>query len=177
LPLQPTDKDLVTAACRGDVASFGKLYERYYRLAVGIAYSRLTDIHLAEDAAQEAFAVACCTLTTLQEKDKFPQWLGTICRRKASQLAGSRPTTELLSQQCEPANDSDLAALQQRVRDSLEILDDSSREMIVLHYFSGVSHEEIASIFKLTRQAIHGRLQRARRKLATALDVLKPTGE
>lgn len=175
--MHPTDTELVTAACQGDRASFGQLYERYYRMAVGIACSRLADIHLAEDAAQEAFAVACSTLTTLQEKHRFPQWLGTICRRKASQLADNRPTTELLSQNPEPANNSDLAALRQQVRDSLEVLDDSSREMIVLHYFSGLSYEEIAIIFDLTPQAIHGRLQRARRKLATVLDVFDSTGE
>ncbi len=41
--------------------SFGRLYERHYRMAVGLAYSRLSDPHLAEDAAQEAFAVAALT--------------------------------------------------------------------------------------------------------------------
>jgi RNA polymerase sigma-70 factor, ECF subfamily len=119
MPLRPTDTELVTAACQGDLASFGKLYDRYYRMAVGIACSRLADIHIAEDAAQEAFAVACSTLTTLQEKHRFPQWLGTICRRKASQMAADRPTAESLSKNCEPSNDSDLAALRQQVRDSL----------------------------------------------------------
>ena len=52
--MQRSDAELVAAACRGDLASFGRLYERHYRMAVGIARSRLSDGHLAEDAAQEA---------------------------------------------------------------------------------------------------------------------------
>lgn len=52
LSLQQSDAELVAAACQGDLASFGRLYERHYRMAVGLASSRLSDGHLAEDAGQ-----------------------------------------------------------------------------------------------------------------------------
>ena len=45
----------------------------------------------------------------------------------------------------------------------------SGREVIQLHYFSGLSHEEIARTLRITPQAVHGRLQRARRALASRL--------
>jgi RNA polymerase sigma-70 factor, ECF subfamily len=49
--------------------------------------------------------------------------------------------------------------------------------MIVLHYFSGLTYEEMAIVFEVTPQAIHGRMQRARRKLACVLDTsTKSTG-
>jgi len=76
--LDRSNKDLVAAACQGDLASFGLLYERHYRLAVGIARARLSDCHLAEDAAQEAFLIACRTLPSLRDPNRFPEWLGTI---------------------------------------------------------------------------------------------------
>lgn len=183
LVLQPTDAELVAAACRGDVASFAHLYERHYRLAVGIARCRLADGHLAEDAAQEAFAVACRTLASLQDGDRFPQWLGTICRRTASRLAEGQPNHEPLSSQSEEkghvsaseCGDSTLIREQQReqVHEALEQLDESSCEIVLLHYFSELSYEAIARVLDLSPQAIHGRLQRARRKLA---EILKPTG-
>ncbi|MFC1677295.1 RNA polymerase sigma factor, partial [Planctomycetota bacterium] len=44
---------------RNAISSFGELYERYYPTMVWIAYSILDDRNLAEDAAQETFAVAC----------------------------------------------------------------------------------------------------------------------
>mgnify|MGYP003406540170 CR=1 FL=1 len=48
-------------------------------------------------------------------------------------------------------------------------LDDLSRELVVLHYFSELSHAEIATALQLSSAAVHGRLQRARRKLAQNL--------
>jgi RNA polymerase sigma-70 factor, ECF subfamily len=68
-----SDAELVKAACAGDVDSFRKLYERYYGMAVGIACSRLTDKHLAEDAAQEAFAIACRRLYSLRDTQRFAE--------------------------------------------------------------------------------------------------------
>ena len=44
-----------------------------------------------------------------------------------------------------------------------------SREVILLHYFSGLSYEEIAAALKTLPQAVHGRLIRARRKMAEDL--------
>ena len=142
-------------------------------MAVGIARSRLTDVHLAEDAAQEAFAIACRTLKTLQQPDRFPQWLGTICRRTASRLAQGRPKHEPLSEQGELVRDTSLARLRDQVHDAMEQLDETSREIVLLHYFSGLSYVEIAEVAELSTQAVHGRLQRARRKLA---EILEPSG-
>lgn len=171
--MKRTDAELVASAAEGDLASFGSLYERHYRLALGIARSRLSDTHLAEDAAQDAFAVACRTLSTLDNGERFPQWLGTICRRTASRLAKRQPKLEPLSENREPAGDQPLATLRQQIHEALGELDETSREIILLHYFSGMTYEEVGVVFDLSTQAIHGRLQRARRKLA---EILQPTG-
>ncbi len=168
--MQPPDVELVAAACQGDLASFGVLYERYYRMAVGIARNRLSDQHLAEDAAQEAFATACRTLSTLKKRDSFPQWLGTICRRTASKIAKNQPTHEQFSVDREPVSDVKLATLCQQVHDVLGQLDETSREIVLLHYYSGLSYKDIAYVTNLSTQAIHGRLQRARGKLAKILN-------
>lgn len=171
--LDRPDSELVDAACGGDVSSFGELYRRHYAMAVGIARSRLSDVHLAEDVAQEAFAVACRTLSTLKDADRFPQWLGTICRRTASRLAKRQPNQEALSEDREPHNDFAAESSRQDVHEAIQQLDETAREIVVLHYFSGLSYEEIALVVELSTQAIHGRLQRARRKLA---EILQPTG-
>ena len=47
-----TEAELVEAARRGDLDSFGVLYQRHYAAMVGVAYCVLRDRHLAEDAAQ-----------------------------------------------------------------------------------------------------------------------------
>lgn len=175
--MQPTDAELVEAARRGHLASFGQLYERHYRMAVGIARSRLMDVHLAEDAAQEAFATACRALSTLQDGNRFPQWLGTICRRAASRLATRRSNYEPLSENHHQVDHSGRGVMRQDVQDALERLDETAREIVLLHYFSGLPHSEIAEIVELTPQAVHGRLQRARAKLAELLTLAKTKDE
>lgn len=166
--MQCSDAELVEAARAGDVDSFRKLYERYYGLAVGIARSRLTDQHLAEDAAQEAFATVCRRFYSLQDPQRFPEWLGTICRRTASKMARSQPNGALVkSEPISPVNDDD--CIREQVHEALNHLSRSEREIIHLHYFSGLSYDEVARVLGISPQAVHGRMQRARRKLAIRL--------
>ena len=174
--MQRSDAELVEAARRGDRASFGVLYERHYRLAVGIARGRLLDIHLAEDAAQEAFLIAYRILSTLRDPRRFPEWLGTICRRTASRLDARRVIHEPLPDDPGSAHDPDLAALRLQVRDALQLLEETSREMVVLHYFGGLSYEEIGLALGLSVQSVHGRLQRARSKLSGLLGTRDSSG-
>ena len=162
--MERTDAELVKAAANGDVDSFRRLYERHYGLAVGIARSRLWDRHLAEDAAQEAFAVACRKLHTLQNADRFAEWLGTICRRTARKMlrwqANGRPMKD--ESAVEAIGE---AAVTAAVRDAMEQLPFAAREILYLHYFSGLSYGEIAQLLGISSQAVHGRMQRARHRL------------
>lgn len=168
--MQRTDAELVRAACRGEIASFRELYERHYAMAVGISRSRLSDPHLAEDAAQEAFAIACRQLASLKDGQRFGRWLGTICRRTASRMARFRMNhaalDELAIDSSKSNGDSQAVA---RVRQAVERLPASGREVILLHYFSGLSYEQISKSLGISPQSVHGRLQRARRALADEL--------
>ena len=46
---------LLHRAQQGDLEAYGLIVGRFQDMAVGYAYSILSDFHLAEDAAQEAF--------------------------------------------------------------------------------------------------------------------------
>jgi RNA polymerase sigma-70 factor (ECF subfamily) len=173
--LQCSDAELVKAACGGDIDSFRKLCERHYRMAVGIARSRLSDEHLAEDAAQEAFATACRQLCSLRDANRFPEWLGTICRRTASRMVCSQTNDVPIEREpVSPADNDDGAVAQ--VHQALERLSTSAREVIHLHYFSGLSYDEIARVLGISPQAVHGRMQRARRVLARWLSETEEGG-
>jgi RNA polymerase sigma factor (sigma-70 family) len=97
-----TETTLVRAALKGDADSFGRLCERYYSAMVAIAYSRLNDRDLAEDAAQEAFFVAFRNISKLKKKRHFSKWVAGICRNIASDMAKSRARDKLVPiQDCE----------------------------------------------------------------------------
>jgi RNA polymerase sigma-70 factor, ECF subfamily len=163
-----TEAELVKAARNGDIESFGKLYQRHYAPAVGIAYSVLADRHLAEDAAQEAFVIASRQLAGLRNAERFAPWLCTIARRVAGQMTRSRRERNTLDETEAPTvnlgpHTSDL------VRQAVGELPDRAREVVVLHYFTGLSHKEIAASLGISAEAVHGRLVRARRILAERL--------
>ncbi len=169
-----SDGQLAAAAREGDTESFVELYRRYYLAAVGIAYSRLSDRHLAEDAAQEAFAIACRDLRRLRCGDKFVHWFNAICRKVASRLVKWKSRSGLPEDLPWAGDYSDDGAESREklailVRQSMHRLSASTREIVVLRYFSGLTHEQIATVLGISDRAVHGRLCRARRKMADYL--------
>ncbi|MBN2269577.1 MAG: hypothetical protein JXN61_03130, partial [Sedimentisphaerales bacterium] len=75
-----SEQALVQAAQNGDLESFAALYNRYHSPIVALAYSMLADRDMADDAAQEVFAIACRDLPRLKSQEKFAAWLAGICR-------------------------------------------------------------------------------------------------
>ena len=170
IAVQPTDVELVEAASRGDIDSFGELCQRHYAGITGLAYCILSDRHLAEDAAQEALAVACRDLRRLRTPENFGSWLRGIVKNGAKSMARRRARLFL---QNDLANRSDDRSTDngstEAVRQAVRQLPKSYREAVVLRYFSGLSYEEIATVLNISPRAVNGRLTRAKRKLAERL--------
>jgi RNA polymerase sigma-70 factor (ECF subfamily) len=163
-----TEAELVEAARNGSVEDFGELYRRYYAAAVGIAYCATADRHLAEDAVQEAFVVASRELARLRRLDRFGPWICTIAKRVAARMTQSHRERSVLHDTAAPISQSGPHA-SDLVRQAVKDLPDRAREVIVLHYFAGLSHKEVAASLGLSLEAVHGRLVRARRILADRL--------
>jgi RNA polymerase sigma-70 factor, ECF subfamily len=167
--LEATDADLVDAARTGSMASFGELYRRHYAAMVGIAYCAVPDVHLAEDAAQEAFAVACQSLGRLRKSTSFAAWIASICRRTAIRAAQTRRHIHSLAIENAVTGDRNGEERAEFVREYVQQLPAAAREVVVLHYFSGLSHQCVAEVLDISVQAVHGRLIRARRAIAEEL--------
>jgi RNA polymerase sigma-70 factor, ECF subfamily len=170
------DAELVAAARQGDADGFAELYRRYYAAAVGIAYASLSDRHLAEDAAQEAFAVACRDLGRLRRDGKFVHWLNAICRKVARRLRKWKSLSGLPEDfpwaDATSGDDGQADSAAERanlVRQAVRRLSASGREIVVLRYFSGLTYEQIATVLGISPDAVHSRLCRARRKMADFL--------
>ncbi len=165
-----TLSQLVRSAREGNLESFGLLYERYYAAMVGVAYSLLGDRHLAEDAAQEAFASACGDIARLKRPEKFAGWLRQICRNVAIDIVRSRARGAAVVKNLSPptANDAD-GRPGEAVRRAVMELPPRGREVVLLHYFSGLSYGQIAETIGGSVHSVRGRLFRARRELAAKL--------
>lgn len=163
---QKPDTTLVRSAINGDAEGFTELCNRYYPAMVAIAHSVLDDRHLAEDAAQQAFAKAAVKLPQLKKENRFAGWLAVICRNIAKDIA--RRTENLQS-----ADELSIAATEPRddettevVRQAISKLPASARELIFLRFYDGMSYEQISAVLGISEQAINGRLRRVKKKLA-----------
>ena len=63
---------IVIRARQGESRAFEELVRRFQDMAVGYAFSMLGDWHEAEDAAQDAFVNAYCSIIQLRDAAAFP---------------------------------------------------------------------------------------------------------
>jgi len=166
---QLSEEHIVEAAQNGHLESFAALYQRYHSPMVALAYSKLGDRDLADDAAQEVFAIACRDLLRLKRKDKFGYWLAGICRNVTRQMLRSKVKISAGNVE-QPAQGRDgQAGRWDVVRRAVWKLPDAERELIVLRYYDGFSHAHISQVLDISPSAVNGRLVRAKRKIAKYL--------
>ena len=78
-----SDEELVARCNQGSQDAFRLLVDRHWASVVRTVSSLLGDPDDVEDAAQEAFILACRRLDDLKDPGKFPAWLHTIARNAA----------------------------------------------------------------------------------------------
>src|SRR5688500_909680 len=89
--------ELIAAVKRREPAAQSKLVIQFQDMAFAIAYARLGDFLLAEDAAQDAFLEVFRNLDALEEPAGFPNWLRRIVLSQCDRLSrGKRMTVQRL---------------------------------------------------------------------------------
>jgi len=166
---QRPDTTLVNAAVNGDADSFTELCRRYYPAMVAVAHSILGDRHLAEDAAQQAFAKAVVKLPQLKKKAKFASWIATICRNAAKDMARVTERLHPAENLSVPAAGTGQDDATEAVKQALGEFPIPAREVIFLRFYDGLSYEQISAVLGISEQAISGRLRRAKKQMAECL--------
>jgi RNA polymerase sigma-70 factor (ECF subfamily) len=171
-PCESDEKATVEAACRGEVNALAGLYERYYATMVWVAYSVLLDRSLAEDAAQQAFATACGKIRSLRQADRFGPWLTAICRHTAQDMARAGRREAALQKRAvsEIRTVSGSDGFDRAVKEAVDSLPAMYREVVVLHYYRGLSYQEIESAIGISGDTVKGRLARARKQIQVHLE-------
>jgi len=171
-PCESDERAIVEAACCGDMNALAGLYKRYYALLVWVAYAVLLDRGLAEDAAQQAFATACGKIRSLRQRDRFGPWLTAICRHTARDMARARRREAALAKRAisEVRTGSGLDGFDKAVKEAVDNLPVMYREVIVLHYYHGMSYQEIESALGISGDVVKGRLARARKQIQVHLE-------
>jgi RNA polymerase sigma factor (sigma-70 family) len=148
-----SDEAVVALMARSHDVALAELYDRFGRIAWGLALRVLRDDALAEDAVQEAFLTAWRTASRfVPERGSARNWLLTLVHRRAVDLVRreERRRAEPLEGAAERAgatgadDDALLRLERERVQGALALLPDSQREALELAYYGGFSQSELA---------------------------------
>lgn len=175
------DEDLkaIDAVMQGDRERFGELVERHERQVFAIAWSRLGDAALAEEASQESFIRAFRYLGALRDPSRFSGWLGRITRNVATAIGRrekkelntrSRWQTEVPREEMPEESENESYATADDIESALGDLPDDYREALVLFYLRGESIIEAAATVGVEDGTFRTRLHRARGKLRLAIE-------
>lgn len=173
----PSYEDWVRRAQTGDSAAREDAFEHLVRdfegMVYGLAYGRLSDAQLAEDAAQEAFLTAYKRIAQLKDASAFPAWLKRILLTQTERLLRRQgPPVESIDQQdrlasSEPSPEAQLESLElrQRVRLAVAALPETARDVTRDYYLRGESQREISERLNIPLATVKKRLQYAREQL------------
>lgn len=155
--------------------AFGKLVVYFQDMAFGYALSLLGERHLAEDATQEGFVAAWQNIKALREPDSFPAWLRRIVQWQCYRYRRSQNHLLVpMEDDIQAAGESPLDRVSRedvsdKVREAVEALPETLREVTLLRYIGDYSPSEIAGFMGLKAGTVRKRLYEARNKLKPRL--------
>lgn len=153
---------------------FAALTRRHIDIAYRLAWAILADSGDADDATQDAFAIAWRKRHTLRDPGRFDAWFGRIlvnvCRERLRRRARSR--VRPLEEAPEPAvgDDSQAAAMRDAVRMALRRLDADHRIVVVLRFWADLTVDEIAERVDVPAGTVKSRLHYALRSIRPRLE-------
>src|SRR5579884_4060440 len=146
-----SDEALVALMARSEEVALAELYDRFGRVAWGIAFRVLRDRALAEDAVQDAFLGAWRGAARFApERGSVRSWLLTLVHRRAVDLVRREerrrvdPEPEDHGRVQRAADDALLRLERERVQAALARLPDRERETLELAYYGGFTQSELA---------------------------------
>jgi RNA polymerase sigma-70 factor (ECF subfamily) len=163
---QVSDEALLAQMARGDEPALAELYDRFGRVAFGLAVRVLRDQALAEDAVQDAFLGAWRTAATFDPaRGTASTWLMTLVHRRAVDLVRreARRRTDPLDDAPVTSGETtdEQAAVREerrRVQAALTQLPADQRELLELAYYGGLTQSELAERLDLPLGTIKSRM-------------------
>ena len=151
-----------------------QLYRAHYAAAYSYCLTLCGSEPLAQDIVADAFVKAYLSLPN--DVPSFRWWLLRVCRnlwldllRREKHMAGSEPLDYLADGQT-PEN----RYIQQETYlflwKSIGELPTTDRELLTLHYFSGLPLKEIANLTGISYAAVRKRMERLKDKLRLRME-------
>ena len=169
-----SDEALVARLCEGEAAALDALMARHAPALVAFCACYL-DAEGAQDAAQETVVRILQRCGSMKQTMPFKPWLYAIARNvSVSMLRRQRPRAALsLEALQDPAQSPDLAVAEREQREAtlraVDGLPPPYRDVMILHYLSGLTCAETAAALGLKTSAVKMRLRRGVLRVREAL--------
>lgn len=161
--MNATDKDILEI-----------LYRRYYSAALLYCTALCGDIHTAEDIVADAFVKAYLSLP--DNVPSFHFWLLRVCKnlwidqlRRQKHLTSGEPL-QYMADPTTPESKYIQNEQRQALWNAISTLSPLDRELVTLHYFSGLPLNEIAVLMGKPYTAVRQRLTRLRQTLRQRME-------
>lgn len=175
------DARLVKRAKSGDADAFGQLHDRYAEAIFRFLHARLNNRMDAEDIYGEVFLRAWNSLPRYKDKGlPFSAYLFRIARnllvdhyRKSNQVKQAAEQNDEILESWEISPYEKLVSKQefQELQDSLSLLRDDYRDVLILRFIGGLSPDETAQAMERSSGAIRVLQHRALKALRKQLGV------
>ena len=175
------DAQIVRQVLRGKREMFGLLLERYQKPIFNFVYRFYGNYDLAQELTQETFLRAYQFLKSYDPTRKFSTWLYTVAknlcidelkRRKSAHEVPLDDALEFVERKGadgEPERDQRSQCIRReedaRLLEAMRELPPPARAVLVLHYFQGLSYQEIGEALSLPVSTVKIRIFRAKKAL------------
>jgi len=187
--MKATDEELIKRFQEGDIAAFNELVTRYKDPLFNYVARMLKDRVYAEDIVQETFVRVYRNCNRYQQIAKFSTWIYTIAinltktelrrqnLRRFFSLSGineNGKTFELPDSKINLEKSAEDTIVGETIREAIEELPKTFREVIILRDIQELSYEEISKIVGVPLGTVKSRVNRGRTRLQKMLKDLKP---
>lgn len=174
---------LIKRCKNGDMTAFEDLVYAYEKLVYATALRMLNNHSDAQDVTQEVFIKIYKKLDMYKPTYSFGAWITTITSNTSIDYLRKHKKQSLLSldkeiefedstvgitiESTEPTPEDEILRKekQELIKQAIEMLDEESRELIILRDINGISYNEIADHLGLKLGTVKSKISRARIKL------------
>jgi RNA polymerase sigma-70 factor (ECF subfamily) len=172
-----SDELKIIRAAKQDSKAFGDLYKLYVEQVFRYLYSRIGNVHEAEDITAQTFLVAFESFDRFRQEEHFASWLFTIARNKAMDHFRQRKNTSSIDEidDIPVENDPLYGVIQSEQTAALskliQALPEEDRELLRLRFLAEMSFPEISHILHRNKEAVKKLTYRLLARLHSQLEV------
>jgi RNA polymerase sigma-70 factor (ECF subfamily) len=185
---RPETVELAKSAMKGNRQAFDKLCEKKSKEMLFTAKSVLGNLEDAEDATQETILLMCRDFGQLRKAEAVDAWIYRILMNRCATIFAKRKKVAGdadIDDEAISIADDDTEFIPEKYAEDKELgrqiyeivmeLPLAKREAVLMYYYDGLSHKEIAGIRGVTERSVSSLIAKARTMIRNRLEKIEGT--